>query len=159
VNRWDAVNLALALVVAGLLALLWLPRSGPASPVLLDIDTAAVALIRVERRDQLTLQLERDADGWRLTYPVQAAANPVRVARLLAIARAPVVQRVTPAAGADYGLAPGSLVVQFDRERLTFGDHDPAQRYRYVEIDGDVAAVDATWYQLAGLPAGHYRME
>jgi hypothetical protein len=158
-NRWDIVNGVLALAAAALLALLWLPTPGPATPVMLDIDPASVTRVRVERGDRLALELERDGDDWRLTYPAPAAANPARVVRLLATARAPIAQRITPAEGADYGLMPGSLVLQFDQRRVTFGDRDPTQRYRYVAVDGDIATVDETHYQLAGLPAGHYRME
>jgi hypothetical protein len=78
---------------------------------------------------------------------------------LIAVARAPVTRRITTSAETDYGLSPGSLVLQFGQRRITFGDRDPSQRYRYVGVDGDVRIVDEAYYQLAGLPAGHYRTE
>jgi hypothetical protein len=158
-NRWDIVNGVLALAVGALLALLWLPIVGPTTPVMLDIEPGGVTRVRVERGDRLVLELERHGDDWRLTYPAPAAANPAEVNRLLATARAPIALRITPAEGADYGLTPGSLVLQFDQRRVTFGARDPTQRYRYVAVDGDIAAVDETYYQLAGLPASHYRVE
>jgi hypothetical protein len=158
-NRWDLVNGLLALTLVGLLALSWLPVLHAPPAVLLDVDPASIDEVRVERRDRLVLRLARDADGWRLTYPDSGTADPARVGQLLAVARAPVVQRITQPAGADYGLSPGSLVLQFGERRIAFGDRDPSARYRYVGVDGEVRVVDEAYYQLAGLPAGHYRAE
>lgn len=156
-NRWDGINGMLALVVAGLVTLLALPIGEVPRASLLEMEPGAIDEIRLERRDRLVLRLARDGDHWRMTYPEPALADPARVAQLLAVAGAPVVHRVSPTPGTDYGLDPGTLVLQFGQRRIAFGDRDPTMRYRYVRVDGEIRVVDDTYYQLAGLPAGHYR--
>lgn len=157
-NRWTRINLVLALLAAALLLVDRLGGRADGSDPLTGLDPQAVDAVRVERGDRLTLALERSNGSWRLSHPESAPARADRVAALLAVARAPVVQRLGAATeAADYGLAGPTAVLQLDATRIAFGDRDPSQRNRYVAVNGDVAVIDELFFNLLGLPAGHFR--
>ena len=101
--------------------------------------------------------MQREGEGWRLVHPRPAAADEHRVAQLLAVARAPVL-RSFPAGPdlAQFGLDPPSVVLQIDDTRLTFGDRDPTQHYRYVLFDDEVRVIDDVYFNLLSLPAQHF---
>lgn len=157
-STWTRVNLALALLAAALLVLDRLAGKATAPPVLTALDPQQVHAVRIERNDRLTLHLERSDDAWRLVHPEAAPARAHRVAALLAVARAPVVQQIgrTTAPG-QYGLADPVAVLQLDATRIAFGERDPSQRNRYVSVEGTIAVVDELYFNLLGLPAGHFR--
>jgi len=156
-KRWTRVNLLLAVLAGILLALELWPAATPGQRVLTDLALEAVADLRIERADRLEIALRRDAAGWRLLHPHEAAALPGRVEQLLAIARAPV-QRSYPAHAdlAQYGLDHPQAVLQLGATRLAFGDRDPSQQLRYVLADGEVRVIDDVYFNLLTLPARHF---
>lgn len=156
-NRWTTVNLLLAGAAAVLLALdLWPDRPGDRA-TLTPLTADEIRSVRVERAGRLELAFEHDRGDWQLTHPVQAPAEPRRVGQLLAIARAPVEHRFTASSDlAAYGLDPPKAVVQFNQNRLSFGERDPSQHGRYVLADGRIQVIDDVYFNLVTLPAGHF---
>ncbi|MCP5300101.1 MAG: DUF4340 domain-containing protein [Chromatiaceae bacterium] len=158
-TSWTRIDLGLAVVVA-LLAmwLAWPTGEVARAPTLTALAAQAVSSIRIEHADRLEMAFSRDADAWAMTYPHAAAADPRRVGQLLAIAAAPVLQQLDAAdEPGRYGLDRPSAVVQFDAVRIEFGDRDPSQQARYVRVDQDIAAIDELYFNLAMLPATHFR--
>ena len=156
-NRWDRINLALALLAATLLILHLWPAGTTGSKRLTTLDEAGISLVRVERADRLQLALQHDETGWRLTHPRQAQAETRRVQQLLAIARAPVQQEFP--AGPElvrYGLEKPAAVLQLNQLRLLFGDRDLGQNNRYVLVDQRIRVIDDVYFNLLSLPASHY---
>ena len=49
-----------------------------------------------------------------------------------------------------------TAVLQIDDTRLTFGDRDPTQHYRYVLFDDEVRVIDDVYFNLLSLPAQHF---
>ena len=45
-------------------------------------------------------------------------------------------------------------MLQLDEVRVAFGDRDPAQRSRYVLMDGTIKVIDDVYFNLLTLPAG-----
>jgi hypothetical protein len=157
-STWTRVNLVLALLAAALFLLDRLAGEAASSPALTALDPQRISTVRVMRDDRLSLHLERSDGAWRLAHPEAAPARTERVSALLAVARAPVVQRLASAnATADYGLADPAAVLQLDSTRIAFGDRDPSLRNRYVSVDGSVAVIDELYFNLLGLPPGHFR--
>ncbi|MDJ0741282.1 MAG: hypothetical protein QNJ91_16325 [Gammaproteobacteria bacterium] len=157
-TRWSRTNLVLALVLAVLLALyLWPPATPGDGDLLTALAPEAIASVRVERSRRLVLALRRDGDAWAVHHPRPGPANPRRVAQLLAVARAPVAFRY-PLAGAAsrYGLDPPKAVLQLDDQRLAFGDRDPTQAGRYVQVGDQVGVVDDLFFNLLTLPPSHF---
>lgn len=156
-NRWTAVNLSLAGIAAALLVVAAWPTSPTAAVRLTGLEAAAIASVRVESGDRLTLALRRDTDHWRLEHPIDAPANARRVAQLLAIAQAPLRRDLHGRADLQaYGLDPPAVVLELDATRVAFGDLDPTQRLRYVAVGDRVGAIDDVFYHLLTLPARHF---
>lgn len=156
-NRWTRANVALAACALVLLVVDRWPVDSGQTATLTDLSPTTATALRVERGRALRFALQREGEGWRLVHPRQAAADEHRVAQLLAVARAPVLKRFQ--AGPDlaqFGLDPPTAVLQIDDTRLTFGDRDPTQNYRYVLFDDEVRVIDDVYFNLLSLPAQHF---
>ncbi|MGB5493429.1 MAG: DUF4340 domain-containing protein [Sedimenticolaceae bacterium] len=156
-NRWTQANLVLAACALVLLAIDRWPVDSAQTATLTDLSPTTATALRVERDRELRFALERESEGWRLVHPRLAAADQHRVAQLLAVARAPVLSRFP--AGPDlaqFGLDRPTAVLQIDDIRLTFGDRDPTQHYRYVLFDDEVRVIDDVYFNLLSLPAQHF---
>ena len=87
-KRTFAVNLALAVVVAALAALVyWKPDEAVPGYALSALKLETVAVIRIERGGG-AIALEKKGTDWLLTEPFRARADAGRVERLLEFARA-----------------------------------------------------------------------
>jgi hypothetical protein len=157
VNRWTQANLALAACALVLLAVDRWPVDSTQAATLTNLSPTTATTLRIERGRELRLAFQRAGEAWRLVHPRSAAADEDRVAQLLAVARAPVLQRFP--AGPDlaqFGLDSPTAVLQIDDTRLTFGDRDPTQHYRYVLFDDEVRVIDDVYFNLLSLPAQHF---
>lgn len=107
------------------------------------LDPAAISRIEVRCNTCRTRRFERDASGWRMLEPYALPANPDAVARLLAIARAPVRARLSLR---DYdlaklGLDPAQITLTLDDLTIVIGDGDPIEHDRYVRISDELLRV------------------
>lgn len=156
-NRIDRILLALTLLLLLLLGIDQLgPRPGQAPP-LLDLAPDAVNEIAVLRDGQLQLALLRDTEGWMLTHPQVARANPQRVATLLGLTRLRSLGRPGDDRPAPFGLAPPRLQLRFNDTELAFGDASVPAGQRYLSLNGQIHLVDDIAYRIASLPDSHYR--
>ena len=158
-NRWTRLNLLLGICAAILLAVDRWPQQAQDYQRLTTLDPEQIDSIRIERGARLEIVLERQGGVWLLQHPEAAPANPGRVAALLAVAVAPVQQRFAAAGLAEFGLDHPPATLYLDGTRLAFGARDPAQRSRYVLVDGAVSVIDDLYFNLLGLPARHYRQD
>lgn len=162
-NAWTRANLLLAALVVVLAVLnRWPPGLAPtAPPTLTMLDPQQVHELRVLQGRRLTLALLRDRDGWQLTHPDIARADPRRVASLLAILSAPDRQPLTIADGdlARYGLATPAWTLQADQVPIAFGAEAPLDGLRYALVAGKVHLIDGVHYHLLSLPARRYLLE
>jgi hypothetical protein len=138
-RRW-LVNLLLMLVVT-VLALLVLQenRREARAGRLTALEAAAVEHIERLRRGQSTLVLVRAEGRWRLREPFDAVADPRPVERLLGLVAAKSV-RVLPletVEPARLGLADPDVRLRLNGLELRFGDTEPIDGRRYVQI-GDL---------------------
>ena len=159
-TRWGRINLGLGvLAIALILADNWPSTSADANP-LTDLLPLEIDSIRVERGKRLTLAFERDRQDWRMTHPRDAAAEPARVARLLAVATAPSAH-CRPASDdmAVFGIDPPAAVLQLGSLRLAFGDREATQQARYVRVGNQVCVIDDAWFHLLALPASHFAQD
>ena len=144
-------NLILAILAVTLGALAWwqVEREIDArEPPLSTIDTAAVTRIQVrcagcvERRFSRGPD-SRGPDGWRMTLPYEFDADPTAIARLLAIAAAPVRLRepVEHYDLAKIGLDPPTMTLALDATRIDIGTTDALRGERYVRDGARIARV------------------
>ena len=156
-NRWTRVNLILGAIAAMLLVLHLWPQQPATQIRLTPLDVGTISTVRIEHAGDLQIALRRNTDGWELVHPGRAKARSHRVEQLLSISQA-VVERTLPAGNglAQYGLAEPGTVLQLDEVRVAFGDRDPAQRSRYVLMDGTIKVIDDVYFNLLTLPARHF---
>ncbi len=153
----DQLTLLLAVLVALLLWLRQLDKPGPRP--LTTLPAAQVQEIRVFGQGELRLALLRDAEGWMLTLPEIARARPSRVANLLALLRAPSHGDwpASPGLLKQAGLEQPQRALWFDQLHIRFGGPSTPPGYRYVQVGDRVHLIDDFWFDLAGLPASHFR--
>lgn len=148
------VNAGLALLVAALAAWLAFRPAPPATAPLLDLDPAAVTRVRVERAGLPALAIERNGGAWRLTAPVAARADEIKVARLLAAATARATATYPAENLAQYELQPPAAVLTLDERRIAFGLVNPITSQQYVLAEGRVHAVSPRHFAALPLAAG-----
>lgn len=107
------------------------------------IDPAAVRAVAVACDGCMPRRFEKDGTQWRMLEPYAREADTAAVAKLVAIAGAPV--RFRHAAGEldpkKLGLDPPLATLVLDGTTLKFGTTDAIHGDRYVEVDGAVALV------------------
>jgi len=152
-DRRKRLNLLLLLILVALITVAWLQpgRERPAAPSrLTGLHPVQITRILIERPGKTVVRLLKKQE-WRLVAPVKAAADPSRVAILLALTQARV-QAHFPAAGRD--LAPFHLdrplaQISFNDTLIRFGGTAPLNQYRYVLLAGEIYLVnDQSFYLL-----------
>ncbi|HJU39353.1 MAG TPA: DUF4340 domain-containing protein, partial [Tahibacter sp.] len=137
--------------LAGLVALLgaamWaeLVREERARPQpLTHVDAGAATRIAVTCRTACANRVfERAADGWRMTEPYALPASDEAIARLVAIAQAPVRKRRAAREfdAAKIGLDPPVASIRLGELAIDVGTTDAINHLRYVRHGDDIALV------------------
>ncbi len=153
------LNIALAVLIAGLAAGAWLSREKekPATPLTaLKVDD--ITRIAVRHPNQPAIELEKGPQGWALTAPVKVAADPFQVAGITSLA--------TQETSAQYPLGelelknveldPPNYEIQLNDTVLALGGTEPIDYRRYVRVgemvyltsDPPSTALDANYSDL-----------
>jgi hypothetical protein len=135
---------ALALLLGGAVYVQLARERAQAADPLTSIDTSRVTRLEVACRGCDAPRRFEKVDGrWRLQAPFARAADEAAVARLLAIARAPVRRWRARAAldPARLGLDPPQATLTLDGRVLRFGATDPIDGDRYVDVGGAALAL------------------
>jgi hypothetical protein len=143
-RRLPLVNLALLLVVAGLMAWVYFkpPREASAMLALSARLPAQATAIRIERSGNPAIAIEKKGEIWRLTAPMSAEADPIQVQRLLAIRSARSPQRF-PATGLErFELDRPRIQITIDDEVFVFGMVNAVSSEQYVLAQNAVFAIE-----------------
>lgn len=156
-NPWTSATLLLGLLACALVVLDRWPSPADSTQPLTRVITAQLTTLRIERNDRLQLAFTHRAGTWRITHPIDAPADPARIAQLLVIAGAPVRYRF-PADGdlARYGLDEPAASMRLDDTIVLFGRREPTQSGRYALVNGQIAVIDEVFYNLLSLPSSHF---
>ncbi|MFI0459835.1 MAG: hypothetical protein ACH254_19795, partial [Candidatus Thiodiazotropha endolucinida] len=129
------INLLLLAVAALLGLLVWLSQPAPLPP-LTHLDPQQITRIRINDLQGREISLMRRQNQW---MSGDRPADQSRVRQLLKICRTPSLSRFTaPDDLEPYGLAPSPIVMALDGTRLSFGNSDPVNGWRYVHHQGEV---------------------
>lgn len=141
------LNLALLLVVAALALVVALkPRSdAPATYRLSDVQPKDARQIRLERKGDPPIVVERKGTGWKITEPLTARADPFQIERLLAILDATAAQRLPAQDLGRFQLAEPLTRLTIDRETFSYGAVNGVTREQYIGA-GDAVYVLAPRY-------------
>ena len=140
----NTVLLAVAVVVLGVGVYAELRREENLLPMpLTALDPQNVKTIIIRCTDCRERRFEHRASGWWMTQPYPLRADAAVVARLLAIAGAPVRKTLDPKEydAARLGLDKPVVTLQFDDVVLDFGGEDPIEHDRYVRVAGKFVRV------------------
>ncbi len=157
------LNVALAVAVAGLGALLWFSREqDEVFPPLTPLAQDAVSSITVAHPDAPVIRLQKQDGQWRLVEPVQAPADEFEVASLVNLASTDVKRSLAAAEVdlAELKLDPPQYRITLNDTELAFGDSAPIEHRRYVRtgdqvalvLDPPSAALDADYSDLVAKP-------
>jgi hypothetical protein len=107
------------------------------------LDPATVQRLEVRCQTCRTRRFARSADGWQMLEPYALPANADAVAHLLAIARAPVRQRLRLSEYdlAKLGLSPAQFTLTFDDVVVSIGGEDSIEHDRYVRVGDELLRV------------------
>jgi hypothetical protein len=158
-RRW--LNLGLLGLVGGLVALaLFEPGRRPPAPVppLLELAPARIERIVVERFGQEPLVFTRRDDLWRMAVPEVGPANPVLVDAILRLAelRCPRRYAVAEVELKRLRLDSPQLRLWLNEREIRFGDTDPTDAQRYMQVDATVLLCADHAYPLLTSAAGSF---
>jgi hypothetical protein len=140
----NLLNLALALLLAGLIALVvYEPGKEVAEvPQKLFKQPATVQQIVIEQagRDAFKLQRSASTGDWQMTAPLKAPANSARIEQLLEVQNATSHARYAATADllAQFHLRDPALIIRLDNTVLRFGTTDALKGHRYLQLGDTV---------------------
>lgn len=144
-NR-NTLNLALAVLVAGLAGGAWYAQKqkNAPKPTLTGLAADGVSSASVAWPDAPEIKLTRQGSEWRLTAPVLARVDRFEALNFGNLASAEIKETLTPE-GLDLkqiGLAPPERVITLNDQRIEFGNVDPIESRRYVKLGEKVMLID-----------------
>jgi hypothetical protein len=144
-NARTLVNIGLVALIAGAAALYFKPRpeQGTATFRVLAVPIDDVREIDVKRVGEPSIELRRDASGWRMVSPVNARLDEIALARVLELARATSANRLDATDLARFGLDKPWAVVTINAESVEFGNSNELTRELYLKRGAFVYAVPA----------------
>lgn len=154
------LNLALLLLlVILLLVVVYEPGKEvePAPAKLTQLTPETITHIHLQRATGNDIELSKESDNqWWMLNPYYLPANNFRVQSLLRLAETESLgsHPLKDLQPATYGLDKPRAVVTFNRTvQIKFGDNEPLQQRRYVQV-GDLlhTVMDTFYYQAAGNP-------
>lgn len=146
-NIRTLLNLVLV-VVAALLALIVFYQPGiepeQTPPPLTSADTEQIDTIRRIQEGREELRLERKEEGWFITAPIQATANPAKVKAFLEIAQAPSHSHysIKEMDLSLVGLEPPKASLYLNDLAIDIGTTEPLNQRRYVRLGEVVHLID-----------------
>ena len=138
------LNVLLLVGVVALAAFGWFTREQPEPErPLTSLTMEEIDRIRIEHPERPAIALQRVADGWMLTEPVQAVADAFEVNALLNLAALPMRRQLQGGFDpAELGLDPPEFVITLNDLSLQFGDTDPISAQRFMQAGEMAALVD-----------------
>jgi hypothetical protein len=154
------LNLALFLFVVILISIVvFEPGKEPPAmlPRLTQLTSAEITHIHIKRATGKDIELVKETNGqWWMHNPYYLPANEFRVQSLLRLAETESLSNhnLADLQPASYGLNQPRAIVTFNRNtQIRFGDTEPLQQRRYVQIGDQLhTIVDTFYYQAAANP-------
>jgi len=145
------VNIFLLLIAAALIVVFSQHQDEDTTQaaILTNIQTSSVTTIGI-RHKQRVISLVKTNQHWRITAPVQIAANDFRINTLLKILNTTSHSRYvadTLELG-EFGLQQPLTTIRFNQTEIEFGIVNPINHYRYVKTGNTVHLVDDLYYPL-----------
>lgn len=142
------LNLALLVVVAilGAFAILEPGKDEEAASALAPVDDNALTTVTLQNKE--TIVFEKKDGHWRLTSPIQAPANEIRVRQLIDIAKSKSESAypVKPEELGKFELDKPKATLTLGGATLVFGGSDPINMRRYVRVGDTLHLVNDNFF-------------
>ncbi len=150
--RW-LVNLGLLLLIAGIVAFLYLrpqqKADGPKSYEISALKIADFSRISVEFPAKAPVVLQKVDGYWRIVKPYDARADQMTVQRILAIVGATSTDKFAADDLARFNLDNPKLKLKLDSEEFLFGTVNPVSGQQYVAYKDAVYLLPTTYAESA----------
>lgn len=150
--RW-LVNLGLLLLIAGIVAFLYLrPEQKVEGPKIYELSALKIAdfsKISVEFPAKAPVVLHKVDGYWRIVKPYDARADQVTVQRILAIVGATSADKFAAEDLARFNLDKPKLKLKLDNEEFLFGTINPVSGQQYVAYNGAVYLLPTIYAETA----------
>lgn len=154
------INLALMTLVIALALIVYLrPGRTPSRvEILTPLSPSSINNITIERANKQDIALQRRADTWWLTAPIEIGANRARVNALLELAATPTFSSYSAATLdlAQYGLSDTLVTVVLGTLRIVVGGVNPINERRYLMLADTVYLVRDDLYDVYNAAIGSY---
>lgn len=159
-NRW-LLNMGIAALV-GALVLLAIYKPGAKQEQqgapLTSLASQDIQRIRLLRPKQPQMVLEKNGEAWRLTAPLTARANDMRVSELvqLTTTRVPTRFPAEPSELGKFGLDNPLATLFLNEAEIRFGGMHPLENQLYVWHDGQVLLIPVAALRVASAPLNDF---
>lgn len=151
-KRRPRINLILLIAVATLALLVYLSPDEPGFevklPPLTDLSPDAVTRVSI-RNESGEMIFERQAEGWNMISPKQAAAKAERLDALVRVAETPVFSNYplpTSRRLKEFGLDPANIILTLNDIKIEFGTVESLSQNRYVRIGDQIYLIGDGFY-------------
>lgn len=143
-DRW-LVNFGLLIGVSVLIIILFLGKEAPEPPpetlsTYLPSDISQIEIIRTGREK---ITFKKEATNWRMLNPYIALADQTRINMLLSMKNLAVSAEFDSKDILldNFGLKQPTTIIQFNNTRLAFGDSQPVNKQRYIQLGTKVMLI------------------
>lgn len=139
------LNIVLGVILLGLAVAVYTSgeKKSTPKPPLTRLNAATITSIQIDHGHTKPIRLVKQEGHWRLSSPVNAAADSYAVSSLLDIATLPCQRTIKPQAVkmSDLGLSPPHYRMKFDKTTVEVGGIEPLKRRRYMQTGGRICLV------------------
>jgi hypothetical protein len=117
---------------------------------LTDINLDKVTTIKIQHNKSTISINKTTSHYWKITQPVDIAANEFRINSILKLLHAPVHNKYTSAEidSRKTGLDNPKTTIQFNNQVIAFGITNPATNLRYLKLNNTIYTIEDVYYPL-----------
>ncbi len=150
-SRQLILNLFLFIIVISLASIIYFSEEqSTLLDRLSDINSDNITTIKIQHNKN-TISINKTAGhNWKITQPVDVAANNFRINSILELLNTPVHNKYASAEinSKKTGLDKPKTTIQFNKQVIAFGIINPATNLRYIKLNSSIYTIEDVYYPL-----------
>jgi len=145
------LNLFLFIIVISLASIIYFSEEqSTLLERLTDINVDSITTINIQHNKNTLSIYKTTGHYWKITQPVDVAANNFRINSILELLNAPVHNKYTSAEidSKKTGLDKPKMTIQFNKQVIAFGITNPATNLRYIKLNNSIYTIEDVYYPL-----------
>ena len=150
-HKNNILNLVLFLVAISLASIIYFSEEqSTLLERLTDINADSITTITIQHNKNTISINKTTGHYWKITQPVDIAANDFRINSILKLLNAPVHNKYTSAEidSKKTGLDKPKTTIQFNKQIIAFGITNPATNLRYIKLNNTIYTIEDVYYPL-----------